>query len=273
MASLLPQPLPLLALSASADRVSVAVGTGEIARPAFECWSEPPSQTGSDRMLANVDSLMRAHRLSPSLLGMVAVDVGPGPFTALRTACALAQGVSLGCSVGVTPVTSTEALAYQSAVGLGEGTHTVLVVIDARMHEFYAATVEVQVGHGGILQSLAESRRCVVCAAEQVWSAAGPGDSQVAGSPLVIAGNGFACSPELASIVRQLANDAGWVTMEHGDARSLRADSVGKVALHQWSKGFQMMKLEAVPRYVRDKVALDVQEQEAARRIKAGAGA
>ena len=108
----------LLALSCSADAVSVAlVGLPDSPRPVIECWHEPVKAGRSDALLAMVDGLLRAGGVSARSVSHLVVDVGPGPFTALRVACSVAQGIGLACGASFVSVSSTEALALQSVQG------------------------------------------------------------------------------------------------------------------------------------------------------------
>lgn len=61
----------------------------------------------------------------------VAVAVGPGSFTGLRTAIALAEGIALGLGLPLVGVTTGEALAAALPDGL-RGTHEVWAAVDTR---------------------------------------------------------------------------------------------------------------------------------------------
>lgn len=58
-----------------------------------------------------VDAVLREAGVAPMELAAVAVVVGPGGFTGVRTAVALAQGLALGAGVPALGVTTGEALA------------------------------------------------------------------------------------------------------------------------------------------------------------------
>ena len=62
----------------------------------------------------------------------IAFDAGPGSFTGLRIACAVAKGLAMGASLPLYPVCSLRAIASD----VQKHTH-VLAVIDARMHAWY----------------------------------------------------------------------------------------------------------------------------------------
>jgi tRNA threonylcarbamoyladenosine biosynthesis protein TsaB len=73
-------------------------------------------------------------------LDAVAFGAGPGAFTGLRIACALAQGLAFARNLPVLGVSSLEALAQES------GAERVVTCIDARMREVYYAALEKRAG-------------------------------------------------------------------------------------------------------------------------------
>lgn len=260
----------ILALSASAGGVSIALAPMPDTLGITECWSEPPQHAASDRLLANADALLRSQRLAPADLALIAVDIGPGPFTAIRAACAMAQGLALGRALPIVAASSTEILAMQAAMELGVGRHTVMVVIDARMDEWYCATLEVVLDAAAAVQSVAELRPCVVCAAQAVWAQAGPPAAPSPSTLLAIAGDGSSRLFGPGAPLDQLAREQGWLPVIATHARTVRADALAALVRSEWFQAMASGRTEASPRYVRNKVALDVDEQRAAR---AGGGA
>ena len=264
--------LPALALSCSAQGVSVALATpGAVGRPVVECWYEPDTAGRSDALLAAVDGLLQANGVEPSTLCLLCAEVGPGPFTALRMACSVTQGISLAMSVPCVEVWSTEALALQAVAGRDVGRYRVLVAVDARMGEVYAATVEIEIAHDGTLHRVFEAGACTVGPPDQIWALAGPGRALAGGAELLFAGNAFSLLPGLSERLAGEATSEGWQVESPAGATVLRADAVLRVGLSRAGAA----SLEAVtPRYVRNKVALDVSEQAAARaRAANGSGA
>ena len=74
--------------------------------------------------------------LQRQTIDAVAFGAGPGAFTGLRIACALAQGLAFARNLPVLGVPTLEALAQES------GAERVVACIDARMREVYYAALE-----------------------------------------------------------------------------------------------------------------------------------
>lgn len=266
--------LPALALSCSAEGVSAALVTArESGKVAIEGWHDAGTSTRSDALLGMIDSLLAANRTPASAIRHLSVDIGPGPFTALRMTCAIAQGVALASGATHSPVWTTEALAWQAVAGQPEGRHRVFVAIDARMGEAYAATVEIEVDPAGELRSIRESTPCVVVAPASVWEAAGPGFAGEGARVLYLAGNAFERIPGFAESVGRQAREAQWSVIRPRAAVSVRASAVAQIGLYRAAvagnadavSGLDGDAAALAPRYIRNKVALDVDEQAAAR--------
>jgi tRNA threonylcarbamoyladenosine biosynthesis protein TsaB len=80
-------------------------------------------------------------RLSRDLnIDAVAFGAGPGAFTGLRIACAVAQGLAFARGLPVIGVSTLEAMAQES------GAERVVACVDARMREVYYAALENRAG-------------------------------------------------------------------------------------------------------------------------------
>ncbi len=116
-------PRAILALDSSSARVSAAFGERVAEQPA-----ERDQAACLVRLAAQVSEGGRPVA--------VAATVGPGSFTGIRAALALAQGLAMGFGVPAVAVSTAEALAAE----VGEG--RVLVAIDSRRgHAFLAGFI------------------------------------------------------------------------------------------------------------------------------------
>ncbi len=131
--------MQVLALASSTDTLSVAITspTGEHALESRE------KRLHSAVLLDLVGEVMTAACLKPRELAALAVDVGPGAFTGVRTAIAAAQGLALAWSLPIIPVSSLVAMRMDSAQRAGVAAQgAALCVLDARMGEVYHALVD-----------------------------------------------------------------------------------------------------------------------------------
>ena len=84
----------------------------------------------TNRLLADVDELMRAHDSAPAELSRVVVGTGPGSFTGIRIGLAAARGLAFSLSIPVAGVATLDALAA--------GAPGAVPVIDAKRREVFA---------------------------------------------------------------------------------------------------------------------------------------
>ncbi|MCS6855143.1 MAG: tRNA (adenosine(37)-N6)-threonylcarbamoyltransferase complex dimerization subunit type 1 TsaB [Elioraea sp.] len=119
-------PCAILALDASSARVSAA-------------FAERVAEAPGERDQAAALVRLAAAVLAGGRPAAVAATVGPGSFTGIRAALALAQGLALGFGVPAVAVSSAEALA-----AAGEG--RVLAAIDSRRGHVFLAGFTVQAG-------------------------------------------------------------------------------------------------------------------------------
>lgn len=103
----------------------------------------------SSVILPWIDQMLEEAGLTPADVQGVIFGAGPGSFTGVRVACGVAQGFSWGIGAEVLPLCNLLGTAWSV---LKETSVRVAVVNDARMNECYAAVYE----------NDAESVRCVV---------------------------------------------------------------------------------------------------------------
>jgi tRNA threonylcarbamoyladenosine biosynthesis protein TsaB len=98
--------------------------------------SELAPRRHAELVLPMAESLLAEAGITRRQLDAIAVGQGPGAFTGVRLAVSVAQGVALALALPVLPVSSLAALALQAPDNGAE----ILAVIDARRAEVYAGT-------------------------------------------------------------------------------------------------------------------------------------
>lgn len=156
--------MKLLAFDTSTDIMSIAVQR-DVAGVA-QVWHHTGSggAQASSTLIPTIQSLMAQAGLRFDELDAIAFGQGPGSFTGLRTACSVAQGLAFGASakfregasaksahgagVKVLPVDTLLAVAeearHQHRHGLGRW--QIVALLDARMDELYLARYEFSSG-------------------------------------------------------------------------------------------------------------------------------
>lgn len=102
----------------------------------------PNQQT--ELILPMIDQLLSNAGIKINELDAIAFGSGPGSFTGIRIACAIAQGLSFSANIPLIPISSMNVLAQTA--WHQRGWQQVLVAIDARMQEIFwgAYTVNMQ---------------------------------------------------------------------------------------------------------------------------------
>ena len=128
--------MTILALEFSSELRSVALARDGI------LLAEASEIGGRDtKAFALIEKVLAAGKILREEIELVAVGLGPGSYTGIRAAIALAQGWQLARGVKLLGVSSVEALAAQAQAAGIFG--RVNVVVDAQRGEFYLATWEI----------------------------------------------------------------------------------------------------------------------------------
>ncbi|GAB4481916.1 MAG: tRNA (adenosine(37)-N6)-threonylcarbamoyltransferase complex dimerization subunit type 1 TsaB [Burkholderiaceae bacterium] len=229
----------LLALDTATDVCSVALAIGgEIVES-----SETVGHAHSARLLPMIDALLAQRGLRLADCDAIAFGAGPGSFTGLRIACSVAQGLAWGAGKRVIPVGNLAALA-RGVFDLHPAVVRTVAAVDARMHEAYCAVYERRDGACVELAPPALATAAALVALVDRWR------------PDAVAGDALTAFPELAG---QLA------TGRRLPALRASAAAIAAIALDAWRTGRTVAPREAAPLYVRDRVALTVEERRAAR--------
>ncbi|MFN3565045.1 MAG: tRNA (adenosine(37)-N6)-threonylcarbamoyltransferase complex dimerization subunit type 1 TsaB [Burkholderiaceae bacterium] len=228
----------LLAFDTATDVCSVALATGgEIVES-----NETVGHAHSERLLPMIDALLARRGLRLADCDAICFGAGPGSFTGLRIACSVAQGLAWGAVKRVIPVGNLAALAHR-AFEARPAARRVVAAVDARMREAYWAVYERRDG------------ACVELARPALGSASDLGALFERWSPDVVAGNALLAFAEPAKYA------ARWERL--GELRA-DATAIAALALDAWRAGLTVAPHEAVPLYVRDRVAMTVDERRAA---------
>lgn len=128
--------MTILALEFSSEQRSVAVAVdGSVLHEATETGGRGTAA------FAMIDKVLAGAKIEREQIQVVAVGLGPGSYTGIRTAIALAEGWKLAREVRVTGVSSVAAIVAvaQAEKILGP----VSVVINAQREEFYCANYDI----------------------------------------------------------------------------------------------------------------------------------
>lgn len=238
----------LLAFDTSTEFMSVALAVpgGVLSREGVG------GVQASARLIPDVMGLLEEAGCRLSDLDAIAFGQGPGAFTGLRTACAVAQGLAFGAGKPVLPVDSLMAVAEDAwtrrAGPAPDATGSVWVAMDARMNEIYAAHYARQ---DGAWRTVAAPFLTTAAALNARWNVAPPcvvaGSALAAfGAALEAEGPGVVCVPDALP----------------------RAVAMLPLAQRLWAAGGGVDAALALPVYVRDKVAQTTRERDAARAAK-----
>jgi tRNA threonylcarbamoyladenosine biosynthesis protein TsaB len=226
----------LLAVDTATEICSIALARGQrVAERA-----EDVGHGHSERVLPMVQDLLREAGLRLSDCDAVAFGAGPGAFTGLRIACAIAQGLAYGIGRPVVAVGNLAALALAAADD-APGARRVLAAVDARMQQAYWAVYSI------------DGERVREIGAPALVPAGELADVCCSHAPDLVAGNALLAFPQAASQLR--------CALAPGARAS--ASTVARLARTVLADGGAVPAEQARPVYVRDRVALTIEERHA----------
>lgn len=241
---------PLLALGLPDGAIALGL-TGHRPADPDACDAvvlEDRDGSGREALIESLDRFLDGCAVDRRGLSAVVFEAGPGPFSRVRTACAVAQGIGFGLSI---PVGAFDSLLLEAACAQAGGapsrTARILVLNLARPGEFHAAAYTARDERWEILSAPRE----LALADVPAWRADTPA-VEGAGAD-VLAGDGWARIGAAAP-----ANASGRPRPDPVDRVTTLARLAAGLAAWGPASG-------SGPVYLREKVALDVHEQAALR--------
>ena len=230
----------LLAFDTATEHLSIAV-TGRASVLVHEAAG---GALASATLIPAILALLARAGVGLRELDAIAFGRGPGAFTGLRTACSVAQGLAFGAGKPVLPIDSLLVVAEDARAG--STPQQVWVAMDARMDEVYAAHYAFRDGGWSVLCAPMLTTPELL---NERWRDA-PAQC-VAGSALAAFG------PLLETGAALRVPDA-----------LPRAPAMLPLARALWAQGGAVDAAQALPLYLRDKVAQTTVERAAARAAK-----
>lgn len=227
--------MKLVALETSTEYCSVALWHDGVVSERFEL----AGQRHSELLIPMLDDVLQQAGCQLREVDGIAFGKGPGSFTGIRIAAGVAQGLALGAGLNIVGIVTLEALAQLS------GHDKVIAALDARMGEIYHAVYEKR---DGLWMTVVAPN---LCKAEDA--------PRITGEGWFGCGSGFAVQ-EHALTQRYSENLCG------ADGRLVpRACAVAQLAAPVFAAGEGVDAAQALPLYLRDKVALTTRERELAK--------
>ncbi len=222
----------ILALDTATETVSVALRDGE----ALFYRSDAQYNRHSEQILPFVDAVLNEARKTLSDVDAIAFGAGPGAFTGLRVACGVAQGLGWAADKPLVAVSNLEAAALKGGI---DG--RILTALDARMKECYVAAYDVK--NGTLVSTLIKphvtrpENLAALCEEARITALVGDAyerykERMDLPSCVQITDIGCATASDIAALARTMAEEGKIVTA-----------------------------LQAAPVYVRNRVALTIDER------------
>ncbi len=248
-----------LAIETSTDILSLALAS--MHGDASEVWMRTldGGAKSSQLVLPEIVQLMEEAQIGFKDLTAVVFGKGPGSFTGLRTACSVAQGLAFGANVPVLPIDTLLAVAEearfqnaqhhtQNPAQHSEDVQRFFVAMDARMDQVYTAAYE--------CKSEWQSQKQVAWQCVQAPSVNSPGDicvpTEWKDREFTTVGNAWQ-----AFATRWPAA----LSRTHMHAMPT-AQALLRLAPVAFAQGLAVSPEDALPIYIRDKVAQTTQERE-----------
>jgi tRNA threonylcarbamoyladenosine biosynthesis protein TsaB len=221
--------MKLLAVETSTEACSAALFIDGEIRERFELAPQKHTRL----ILPMIDGLMAEAGLKPRQLDALAFSRGPGSFTGVRIATGVIQGIALGADLPVVPVSTLAAIAQDFFDHNDD--NAAFVAMDARMGEIFWGVY----------------RRDALGYAELIGDeAVTPADSvefpDLAGVGI---GSGWGVYPQ------ELMARLGGLVSRYQAELLPRAGAIARLGARGFEQGLAVAVEQAMPVYLRDKVA------------------
>ncbi len=221
----------ILALDTSTEHCSAAVWRdgavfGRTARA---------GQAHSEMLIAMADAVLAEAGITLPAVSGIAFGAGPGSFTGLRVACAVAQGLAFPAGIPLAGIGTLQAMAA------GCGADAAICCLDARMGEVYHAAYR---RDGDAWTEVSAPRVCAPAAVPEPP----PGKWTACGSGFAVYGEVLRrrCADRLEAVLDDLVP---------------QARDIVRLAAPVFAAGGGIRADAAAPLYVRDRVALKTGER------------
>ncbi len=236
----------ILALDTSTEWLSVALATGDDSSSLG--WHIRDAHVGpghSGKILPLIQEVLSETHTMPADLDVIAYGAGPGSFTGVRIACGVAQGLALAHNIPLVAVSGLQAMAYLAYEK--HGWRNTVSVLDARMQEIYVSAFSFE---NDTAHEIIETQ---VCRPERWWQKR---QETLADKTWCVAGQGLVVYPELKKHFAKA----------DGDIRP-QAEAIGKMGVKKWLLNETLRADQALPQYVRHRVALTIVERQAGEKL------
>jgi len=241
---------PILAIETSTATATVALLTEQSDTTRVFTQQVQGVRGHAESLLPMIDAVLDEAGLAREQIGLIAVGQGPGAFTGIRLACSVSQAIAFAQSLPVVPVNALQAVA--AAVD-PQQPGIRLVALDARMGEVYFGVYSSQ---GTRLQRptlLAATDVCRYITPRLPFWRRGVGSNE----PARLEGEGW-------QVVAPNLQDPDWLALSviEGDTSARpKADVIARVAQLAWRAGATLRPEQALPLYLRDRVAYTTEER------------
>lgn len=236
----------ILALDTATQACTVALGEGDEPRSlVFD--TQASGNKHSESILEMIKVLLEKTNKTRKDITHIAFAQGPGAFTGLRVACGVAQGLAWGLNIPVVALNNLEVIAYgmlrREAFKVGT---RIAIANDARMKEIYTALFEVtEEGLKCLGETTLEKPETLLAILKK------ENVSIVAGSAL----------KEYEALIGQDTSIAFYPEAQ------LEAQDLMALAREKIKRNELIQAHEAEPLYVRNRVALTIEQRQRGERL------